>query len=95
MEKIMTYKTGRIYDFEQRLEIIAVNKNLIIFQDPSRHIMGTINLDSSASKRFGIMNDHDIKRSVLGLYDSGEYDPYVEPEHRKKFDVFITEAGQK
>ncbi len=89
MEKIMTYKTGRIYDFEQRLEIIAVNKNLIIFQDPSRHIMGTINLDSSA------LNDHDIKRSVLGLYDSGEYDPYVEPEHRKKFDVFITEGGQK
>lgn len=89
MEKTMTYKTGRIYDFPQQLEIIAVNKDLIIFQDRSRHIQGAINLDSSA------MNDHEIKRKVLGLYDSGEYDPYVEPEHRKKFDVFITEAGQK
>ena len=87
MEKILTYKTGRIYDFPQRLEIIAVNKDLIIFQDPSRHIQGTINLDSSA------MNDHDIKRNVLSLYDAGKYDPYVEPEQRKKFDAFITEVG--
>lgn len=89
MEKIMTYKTGRIYDFQQRLEIIAVNKDLIIFQDRSRDIMGTINLDTST------MNDHDIKRSVLGLYDAGKYDPYVKPDLRKKFDVFITEVGQK
>lgn len=75
MRKI-NYATGRIYDAPQVLEIEILRsqkdefgwtEGLALFVDKSRHIAGTVDFFVSTD------TDNEIGKSVLSVYDTGEY----------------------
>lgn len=48
-----TFKTGRVYNFEQEISLI-IERSKIIFDDPSRNIAGYIELD----------DDHRVTKAI-------------------------------
>ena len=66
--KTITFKTGRIYDFEQEIVATSYDDGVVTFADASRRIEG----------EFMVVNENlrplISEKTIMGRYDRGEYD---------------------
>lgn len=78
--KIISIKTGRVYDFEQVVKAQR-NDNFILFYDDSRRMAGKIELDDKQKRILDAAPSH-INSFVMNKYDNGLF-AWVNPSDAK------------